>query len=251
MDDNLHAHATSPLVAIALPSISIRASEKGAAKDRVTLMKVAEQMFGKRDQEMMTVGPQTARETEKTTARVRPYTARGTEETTARLLNIKTATETKETTARLPGLETANETEEATACLIEPETARETEETTACLPDAEAYQQFCRTWKDVRMPRGTKTTKRSIIVINACIVDNTHLRLESISLAFREIPDVRIRTNTEICEDELGSPIAIPLEELNRMELITEERLQEPKDEQAKEETKKMVINMEVVQTEE
>ncbi|KHN84924.1 hypothetical protein Tcan_03929 [Toxocara canis] len=232
MDDNLHAHATSPLVAIALPSISTRASEKGAAKDRVTLMKVAEQMFGKRDQEMMTVGPQTARETEKTTARVRPYTARGTEETTARLLNIKTATETKETTARLPGLETANETEEATACLIEPETARETEETTACLPDAEAYQQFCRTWKDVRMPRGTKTTKRSIIVI-------------------KEIPDVRIRTNTEICEDELGSPIAIPLEELNRMELITEERLQEPEDEQAKEETKKMVINMEVVQTEE
>ncbi|VDM32319.1 unnamed protein product [Toxocara canis] len=98
-------------------------------------------MFEKRDQEMTTVGPQTARETE---------------ETTARLLNMETARETKETTARLPGLERAKETEEATACLIELETARETEETTACLPDAEAYQHFCRTWKDLRMPRGTK-----------------------------------------------------------------------------------------------
>ncbi|KHN84930.1 hypothetical protein Tcan_03923 [Toxocara canis] len=45
---------------------------------------------------------------------------------------------------------------------------------TACLPDAEAYQQFCRTWKDVRMPRGTKTTKRSIIVIKYRKITTIH-----------------------------------------------------------------------------
>ncbi|VDM28879.1 unnamed protein product [Toxocara canis] len=257
---------------------------------------------------------------------------------------METARETKETIARLSGLETAKGTEEATACLIESETARETEETTACLPDAEAYQHFCRTWKDLRMPRGTKppnaasllssTTKSSpsigvTIARSGKFSDEAHtppsrppnkiepqkkssvqedkkahqkrsrvstkkrrskkkqksrektkrqhihkysskekkitndfgdLRIalertadvHEAQLPSREIPDVRIRTNTEICEDELRNPIAIPLEELNRMELITEERLQEQQDEQAKEETKKiMVTNMEVVQTEE
>ncbi|VDM28815.1 unnamed protein product [Toxocara canis] len=356
-NDNLLAHATPSLVAIAPQSIFVRASEKGAAEDRVTLMKVAEQMFEKRDQEMMTVEPQTAREatacllnmetareTKETTARLpEPETAKETEEATACLLNMETARETKETTSRLPGPETAKETEEATACLIEPETARETEETTACLPDAEAYQQFCRTWKDLRVPTGAKAPNAVSLLSNTAksppsigvttarsgkFSDEAHTPpsrpfnkiepqkkpsvqedkkahqkrsrvstkkrrskkkqksrektkrqhihkysskekkminesgdlgtafertadVHEAQLPSREIPDVRIRTNKEICEDELGNPITIPLEELNRMELITEERLQEQEDEKAKEETKKMVTNMEVVQTEE
>ncbi|VDM49845.1 unnamed protein product, partial [Toxocara canis] len=179
-NDNLLAHATPSLVAIAPQSIFVRASEKGAAEDRVTLMKVAEQMFEKRDQEMMTVEPQTAREatacllnmetareTKETTSRLPgPETAKETEEATACLLNMETARETKETTARLPEPETAKETEEATACLTEPETARETEETTACLPDAEAYQQFCRTWKDLRVPTGAKAPNAVSLLSN-------------------------------------------------------------------------------------